>query len=216
MAEKKSFVIYADWEELVDALDDNEQAGELFKALFAFAKRGERAEFEGALKMAFLMMSQQIARDSEKWEKKSRKNAENYQKRKSENSDRFSNIQHDSAGDTVTDNDTVNDTVTVIDNVLPPARKKPTKHKHGSFGHVMLTDDELSKLRADLGEPTVSEYIRRLDEYIEQKGAKYRNHSLTIRNWAKRDTERGQPKQPAQQPEKSNEELYRVDFSKYR
>ena len=82
--------------------------------------------------MAFLMMSQQIARDSEKWEKKSRKNAENYQKRKSENSDRFSNIQHDSAGDTVTDNDTVNDTVTVIDNVavngndnvLPPAREK--------------------------------------------------------------------------------------------
>ena len=124
MAEKKSFVIYADWEELVCALENNEQAGELFKALFAFAKRGERAEFEGALKMAFLMMSQQIARDSEKWEKKSRKNAENYQKRKSENSDRFSNIQHDSAGDTVTDNDTVNDTVTVIDNVLPPARKK--------------------------------------------------------------------------------------------
>ena len=93
---------------------------------------------------------------------------------------------------------------------------KPTKHKHGSFGHVLLTDEELSRLRADLGEPTVTEYIRRLDEYIEQKGAKYRNHSLTIRNWAKRDTERGQPKQPALQPEKTNEELYRVDFSKYK
>ena len=95
-------------------------------------------------------------------------------------------------------------------------RDKPTKHHHGEFGHVLLTDDELSKLSADLGEPTVSEYIKRLDEYIEQKGAKYRNHSLTIRNWAKRDTERGQPKQPALQPEKTAEELYKVDFSKYR
>ena len=98
----------------------------------------------------------------------------------------------------------------------PRTCEKPVKHHHGEFGHVLLTDEELSKLINDLGEPTVTEYIRRLDEYIEQKGAKYRNHSLTIRNWAKRDTERGQPKQPAQQPEKTNEELYRVDFSKYR
>ena len=67
MAEKKSFVVYYDWEDLIYALDDNEEVGELFKALFAFAKRGEQHEFEGALKMAFLMMSRQIARDNEKY-----------------------------------------------------------------------------------------------------------------------------------------------------
>ena len=73
MAEKKSFMIYMDWEELVEALGSDEQAGELFKALFAFAKRGETPHLEGALKMAFLMMSAQIARDRAKWEDTCRK-----------------------------------------------------------------------------------------------------------------------------------------------
>jgi hypothetical protein len=65
--DKKAFVVYYDWEGLFEALDDNEQAGELILALFAFAKRGEIAEFTGALKMAFAMMSNQIGKDTEKW-----------------------------------------------------------------------------------------------------------------------------------------------------
>lgn len=65
--DKKAFVVYYDWEGLFEALDDNEQAGELILALFAFAKRGEIAEFTGALKMAFAMMSNQIGRDTDKW-----------------------------------------------------------------------------------------------------------------------------------------------------
>ena len=62
------FLVYKDWETLFDTLDSNEEAGELIKALFAFAKRGEIAEFSGALKMAFIFMSQQLDRDGHKWE----------------------------------------------------------------------------------------------------------------------------------------------------
>ena len=65
---KVAFLVYYDWETLFDTLNSNEEAGELIKALFAFAKRGEIAEFTGALKMAFVFMSQQIERDAEKWE----------------------------------------------------------------------------------------------------------------------------------------------------
>ncbi len=64
----KSFQLYKDWEELFDALDTDEEAGKLIKALFAFAKRGEETEFKGALKMAFVIMSQRIDSDGEKWE----------------------------------------------------------------------------------------------------------------------------------------------------
>ena len=66
--DKVAFLVYYDWETLFDTLNTNEEAGELIKALFAFAKRGEIAEFTGALKMAFVFMSQQIERDAEKWE----------------------------------------------------------------------------------------------------------------------------------------------------
>ena len=77
---KKAFVVYYDWEGLFEALDDNEQAGELILALFAFAKRGEIAEFTGALKMAFAMMSNQIGRDTEKWYEVQTKRSEKMKK----------------------------------------------------------------------------------------------------------------------------------------
>ena len=71
------FIVYKDWETLFDSLDTNEEAGALIKALFAFAKRGEVAEFSGALKMAFIVMSQQLEKDGVKWEEKCERNAIN-------------------------------------------------------------------------------------------------------------------------------------------
>lgn len=64
-----SFMVYKDWEQLFESLENMEEAGELIMALFAFAKRGEIAEFKGALKMAFVVMSNQLERDGVKWER---------------------------------------------------------------------------------------------------------------------------------------------------
>lgn len=67
-----------------------------------------------------------------------------------------------------------------------------TKHKHGEFSHVLLTDEDLEKLKAEYPLDW-QERIKRLDEYIEMKGPKkasYANHLLTIRNWAKRDVQK--------------------------
>ena len=75
-----SFLIYKEWEEYFDSLDSMEEAGELIMALFAFAKRGEAAEFKGALKMAFIVMSNQLERDGIKWERNRQKNIENGKK----------------------------------------------------------------------------------------------------------------------------------------
>ena len=72
-------------------------------------------------------------------------------------------------------------------------RDKPIKHKHGEFNHVMLSDEELAKLIHDYGGNTVNDYIKRVDEYIEQTGRKYKNHALTIRTWYRRDCEKQQP-----------------------
>lgn len=79
--DNKCFQVYKNWEEFILELDNNEQIGELFKALFAFAKRGEEAEFKGALKMAFAVMRQTIEADGLKWERKCERNSENVRKR---------------------------------------------------------------------------------------------------------------------------------------
>ena len=66
---------------------------------------------------------------------------------------------------------------------------KPIRHKHGEYGHVLLTDDQLNKLKEKFVD--YQEKIQNLDDYIEMKGAKYKNHYLTIIKWAKKD----EPKQ---------------------
>jgi predicted phage replisome organizer len=59
------------------------------------------------------------------------------------------------------------------------------KHKHGEYKNVLLSDDDLEKLKAEF--PDWAERIERLSEYIESKGAKYKNHLATIRSWARKD-----------------------------
>lgn len=60
----------------------DEQAGKLFKALFAFAKDGIETDFDdGVIAMIFSFMSDSIKRDTEKYESICQKRAENIKKR---------------------------------------------------------------------------------------------------------------------------------------
>lgn len=65
----------------------------------------------------------------------------------------------------------------------PPKPEKEVNHKYGEYQHVQLTDKQYQKLIADYGEYWIAQYIQKLDEYIQMKGAKYKDHNLTIRNW---------------------------------
>lgn len=62
------------------------------------------------------------------------------------------------------------------------ADSKPKRHKHGEFKHVLLTDDEYSRLISDYGEDVTHKYIKKVDEYCEQSGKTYKNYNLAIRN----------------------------------
>lgn len=68
-----------------------------------------------------------------------------------------------------------------------PTRKKNNKnvvkHKRGEYGHVLLTDEQEQKLMDEYGEIVTLKAIEFLDEYIEEKGYKAKNHYLTIRRW---------------------------------
>ena len=64
------------------------------------------------------------------------------------------------------------------------------RHKYGEYNNVLLTDEEMDKLKAEF--PDWSARIERLSSYIAQSGKSYKNHLATIRNWARKDAE--QPK----------------------
>ena len=83
----------------------------------------------------------------------------------------------------------------------PPPPKKPVKHKYGEYNNVLLTDEELDKLKSEY--PDWEARIERLSSYIASKGTKYKSHYATIRNWARKDAEArpaANAQRPAQQP----------------
>lgn len=90
------------------------------------------------------------------------------------------------------------DNKNIFNDNIEDKKEKPIRHKHGEYGHVLLTDDQLNKLKEKFVD--YQEKIQNLDDYIEMKGAKYKNHYLTIIKWSKKD----EPKQvDFQQPVKT-------------
>lgn len=67
--------------------------------------------------------------------------------------------------------------------------KKLTRHKYGTYKNVLLTDEDMEKLKTEFPDDWQNR-IERLSEYIASSGKTYKNHLATIRVWAKKDKER--------------------------
>jgi predicted phage replisome organizer len=78
-------------------------------------------------------------------------------------------------------------------NILPdsdesspaPKKSKPVKHKYGEYNNVLLTDEELDKLKDEYID--WQERIENLSSYVASTGKSYKSHYATIRNWARKD-----------------------------
>ena len=72
-----------------------------------------------------------------------------------------------------------------------PKKNKPVKHKYGEYNNVLLTDEELEKLKTEYSD--YQERIERLSSYVASTGKSYKSHYATIRNWARKDAEKQKP-----------------------
>ncbi|MGM0183391.1 hypothetical protein IGK74_002356 [Enterococcus sp. AZ150] len=73
----------------------------------------------------------------------------------------------------------------------PTSKKSPLpRHKYGEYQNVLLTDDQLAKLKEEF--PDWEQRIENVSSYCEATGKKYNNYLTVIRNWAKRDKEKQQ------------------------
>ena len=75
-------------------------------------------------------------------------------------------------------------------------KKKQTKHKYGEYNNVLLTDEELVKLKEKV--PNWQDFIERLSSYIASTGKRYKSHYVTMLNWYRRDGQRQQSRQTQQ------------------
>lgn len=61
-----------------------------------------------------------------------------------------------------------------------------SKQAYGEFENVLLSEQELNKLKTKFGEDA-GEYIERLSSYIASSGKRYKSHYATILTWAEKD-----------------------------
>lgn len=76
-----------------------------------------------------------------------------------------------------------------IDAPSAPASGKSPRHKYGQYENVLLSDEDMGKLKAEFPADW-EQRIERLSEYMASKGTKYKNHLATIRAWAKKDKDK--------------------------
>ena len=77
-----------------------------------------------------------------------------------------------------------------IKDITPSKKTKatPIRHKYGEYKNVLLSDEQMGKLRAEFPND-YQERIERLSEYCASTGKSYKNYLATIRNWAKKDNQ---------------------------
>ena len=88
--------------------------------------------------------------------------------------------------DTDYDVDVDNDNDIDIEKEKINKKEKAPKHKYGQYQNVLLSDDELEKLKTEFPVDW-EERIERVSEYCASKGATYKNYLATIRNWARKE-----------------------------
>lgn len=67
-------------------------------------------------------------------------------------------------------------------------KEKAEKHRFGEYENVLLTEEELVKLKAEFPEDW-QKRIDTLSGYMKSTGKSYKDHLATIRNWARREGE---------------------------
>ena len=129
MADKKSFVLYTEYEENLEELPD-EELGQLFRAIFSYVNRGIVPDLSPSTRMAFSFIRKDLDRNQAKYEETCRRRAEagiksgEARRAKAKNAEQSgtkrTNVQfvqqNEQAGTKRTDNDNVNDNENENDN----------------------------------------------------------------------------------------------------
>ena len=114
----------------------------------------------------------------------------------------------DTADDTASEtaDDTADDTINK-QNKTKHKKENIKRKKYGENGNVKFTDEEYEKKKAYFP----NDYDRRiqdLDDYIQSKGAKYKDFVATLKNWARKEGYK-----PPSLSEPKKEEFMEIDIS---
>lgn len=160
MEEKKSFILYNDYLELFQELNNND-AGELIKHILKYVNDLDPKSENSLVKLSFIPIKQQLKRDNEKWDKYIKKQSENGKqggrpKIPKKAVGYLANPTKAKKADTVnvTVNDNVNDTVN--DNVTVIKKHISISAKIAKFSEEIFNYCHTNKIDENIGKEFVS------------------------------------------------------------
>lgn len=202
--EKRTFLMYSEWQPLLEGMSD-EQAGQLFKKIYAY-QTGNEYEIQDALILGvFNMIKAKFDADRKLYVEKCERNKLNGAKggrpkkqEKPKETERLTEKPKE-----------------------PPKKETPKKNEYGEYHNVKLTEQEHAKLGEKFGEGKTAEAIKILDTYIESlapaKKKEYlkKNHNLCMQNWVygEVDKRKGQTKPQAPKNNFNNFQQRGYDFA---
>lgn len=205
---KDSFVFHHDYID-IDEFDADE-IKELLGAMIAYSADDTEPTFnDRVLRIAWKGIKSRMDADRQAYDERCEQNRRNANKRWSkDDANACDRMQSDKVACEPMRTDAKNADIDIdiesdidIDIEKKNARARETRHKYGQYNHVRLSDSEIKRLYDDYGEEKTLKAIRKLDEYIQQTGKKYKDHNLALRNWCFKavdeDEERSRPRAPA-------------------
>lgn len=217
MAEKEniaSFVLYCDWEDIIEDLTD-EEVGQLFKAIFAYVNREDVIHFDGrsGVGVAFKTIRKQIDVNRRKYEQivEKRRNAAN-KRWKNKGDDVRSNANNANAffamhNDNVNDNDNDNVNVNVNGNERNENVNDNVSPSADDFSAVELSDDQLNSLVSFSSRPLVDFYISKARDWQIKHKRKYKDVYKTIKGWLESD----KAKNPASSDKQQSYDISKIE-----
>lgn len=187
--------VFTDFAEAIEPLSEAER-GRLFTAMLQYASTGETAELKGAERFVWPTAKQNIDRTRVEAERNAacgskggrpKKPVETDLNRKKPAETDLNRKKADKDKDK--DKDNIIPPISPNGDIVPLEGERPHKHKYGEYKNVLLTDNELEKLKAEYAD--YLDRIERLSSYLASTGKTYKSHYATIRNWARADAEKG-------------------------
>lgn len=178
---RDSLVFYRSFADAIRCLDEKSQLEALWNIIDYALDEKEPAVMDAAMAV-YLMAKPQIDKNNSRYQNGTKGGKP--QTKTEPNRNQTVTKPEPNVNDNVNDNVNVNDTDTA-NAVKEKGAKAPKKKKHryGEYQHVLLTDDERDRLMDEFGDIRATKAITYLDEYIQMKGYKAKDHNLAIRKW---------------------------------
>ena len=188
MEERKAFSFYRSYFEAAKDLPTKEDQADFLMAICSYIFEGAEPEISGVASAMFKLAKPNLDVSTKRANAGQIGGKSNKQKanaKQNESKTEANEEQTESNGEAI--NDYMINDLMINEKEKINKKEKAKKHKYGRYQNVLLSDEEIEKLKAEFPADW-NDRIENVSEYCASHGKTYKDYLATIRNWARKDS----------------------------